>query len=96
MILDGLPIAATSFSANHRTHQLDFNLVANLTRSSVAPAPTIAAWKSRSTPAAASSAIRGTTGPKIASATPLPGGTTSTGSANSNGYYWPLTFGFRF
>ena len=27
-----LPIGATTFSANHQTHQLDFNLVANLTR----------------------------------------------------------------
>jgi len=30
-ISDTLPIGATRFSANHQTHQLDFNLVANLT-----------------------------------------------------------------
>ena len=29
---DELPIGATRFSANHQTHQLDFNLVANLTQ----------------------------------------------------------------
>jgi opacity protein-like surface antigen len=30
-VQDNLPINATKFSANHQTHQLDFNLVANLT-----------------------------------------------------------------
>jgi hypothetical protein len=36
-------------------------------------------------------------GPEIVSNTTLPAGTTSTGTGTStNGYYYPVTFGFRF
>jgi hypothetical protein len=143
-----LPIGATRFGANHQTHQLDFNLVANLTgpdsavRGYVVAGPGSYYRKVEITEYVGSGIIcdpyyyvcgtypveavlgsRGgwdfgfnfgggfglrigdsgeffvesrfhyVLGPEIQTATPT--AATSTGGT-TNGYYFPLTFGFRF
>ena len=150
-INDNAPLTTgTSLSANHTTHQLDFNLVANLTRPESPIRGYIVAgpgayyrqveitkyegtgvicdpfWYVCGTfPIESVLGTRGgwdvgfnvgggigfrigeanefyiesryhyVAGPEITSATQLPAGVTSSGG-NTNGSYWPLTFGFRF
>ena len=150
-ISDGsIPAGATAFSANHQTQQLDFNLVANLTkpdsnvRGYVVAGPGAYYRKVEITkyegtgiicdpywyvcgtyPISSVVGSRGgwdfgfnvgagvgfkmgdggefyvesrfhyVGGPEIKATGTLPAGTTSKGGT-TNGYYYPLTFGFRF